>query len=129
MTSKKTTAPDTGDLQSELKEMRARVELAEGAAVLLRAGLDQRWTDERVLSIFAATDPEDGWLGAILALLQREEGLLIEEAYNLEEGGRCEALAGAVGAAKRLRFLRERIIRLWEKASGAEWSKPKPPFW
>lgn len=116
------------DHKRELTRMQERAERAETAAALLRAGLDDRWTDARVLSIFAGSELEDGWLGAVMALLHREEGRLIEEAYDLEEQRHPEALAGAVGAAKRLRFLRERLVRLYEQAHGAQapGQRPKP---
>ena len=115
---------DVGLLHEALDELRERVRVAEARAALLRAGLGEEWTDERVLSAFAGAE-QDGVLGAVLAVLVREEGFAREEAEACEAAGKTVEMSGAVGAGRRLKAARERVISLWEAAqtSGKPWGR------
>ena len=114
-------------LAKRIAQLEEMVLVAEGTNRLLRAEMGAEWTDKQVLQLFAMEDLQDGILGAVMAVLQREIARATEEAETLEERGEFGGLPGAVGAARRLRLARDRIIELWQTAqSGGTEAKVKP---
>ena len=85
---------------------------------LLSAGVDPLWTDAAVRGAFAATDLEGGPLGACVAVLEAQRIATLIEAEVLTDAGEAEQALAAIGAASRLRKVKQHIADLYHEAKG-----------
>ena len=87
---------------------------------LLQAGVDPSWTDRAVRGAFAAVELEGGVLGACIAVLEAQRLAAIAESELLEETGEREQALSAIGAARRLRKVKQTIADIHKEAQGME---------
>lgn len=107
----------TDELRAQRADSEAQVKQLRDENILLRSGIDPHWTDEAILFAFNQAKLEDGALGAVMAVLQREIEQIRVDAEAEETTGNRANVPSLVGAAARLGKVRDHIIALHEKAN------------
>lgn len=103
-----------------LEAQKAALKARTDEVLLLRAGMDPRWTDPAILQAFDGASVTDGPLGAVLAVLSREVVQCQEDAEAHENRGDRAAVPAYVQACARLKIVRDKVIGLYEQANALE---------